>query len=342
MVYSVNHTCPGPWDRLNSQPGNEFELAEMQAAATPSSARPPIRYSLARALNLFLVKRLGFSRESGLSAGRAVNIALAPFASGPRRRIARSLAAEATAPIRIDPEEGYAFPDLAAMSELAPAIEQGRAATRAAMQANELKLYDNGMSRKQFLVYAMPGSEIAKCDAIMRLALARPILDAVSVYLGAVPVLNSVDLMVSLPNSSEFGSQLYHLDFADDRQVKLFICIEPVTPAHGPFTFVPAGKTRQIVEALDYDRGRLTIEQVTTVIDERDQIAVTGDAGFAVMVDTSRCLHYGSRHNREPRVMLVAQYSDYHVPEQPPVRWSVNEITRRLDLDPVQRLALTV
>ena len=317
-------------------------MAEMQAAATPSSARPPIRYSLARALNLFLVKRLGFSRESGLSAGRAVNIALAPFASAPRRRAARTIANQATTPFHIDPEEGFAFPDLAVLSEFAPAIEQARVATRVAMQANELQLYDNGMSRKQFLVYALPGGEVARCDAIMRLVLARPIIDAVSIYLGAVPLLNSVDLMVSLPNASDVGSQLYHLDFADDRQVKLFICLEPVTPDHGPFTFVPAGASRRIVEALDYDRGRLTIEQVTAEIGESAQIAVTGGVGRAVMVDTSRCLHYGSRHNRQPRLMLLAQYSDFHVPEQPPVRWPASEIAARLGLDPVQRMVLTV
>jgi len=317
-------------------------MAEIHAAVSVPVARPPMRYGIARALNLFLVKHLGMSRVWGLRAGRAVNFGLAPFADRPRRRLAEQISTETTGLYRIDPDDGYVFPDLHLLPELAPALAQANSVVERARRSDALKLYHDGASKKQFLTYALQGTEAGRCDDIMRLVLAPPILEAVSAYLGTVPLLNSIDLMLSLPNDSDVGSQLYHLDFADERQVKLFVCVEEVTDEHGPFTFVPAQASARVAKELGYDRGRLTIEQVTSVVGREEQIPITGKPGRAIMVDTARCLHFGSRHNRKTRVMLLAQYSDYYVPEQPPARWPADELARRLELDPLQRMALTI
>ena len=155
----------------------------------------------------------------------------------------------------------------------------------------------------------------------MRLALARPLLEAVSTYLGSFPILNDVNVMVSLPNDSEVGSQLYHLDFADERQIKFFLNVDLVSEDNGPFTFVTASDTQRLIDKFNYDRGRLSIEEVTDAIGEDRQLKAVGPSGSGLLVDTSSCLHYGSNKNNTTRIVVLVQYTDYYVPEQPPTNW---------------------
>jgi hypothetical protein len=111
---------------------------------------------------------------------------------------------------------------------------------------------------------------------------------------------------------------------------------------NGPFTFTPVPVTEELLRIYKYDRGRLSIEQVQSAVGPEREIQVTGPAGTALLCDTSRCLHYGSNHNRSARVVVLIQYVSHAVPEQPPVVWPVEELTRRLKLDPIQKLTLTL
>ena len=140
----------------------------------------------------------------------------------------------------------------------AGAIAEAPSIYRAAAEKQALERVEGGTSRKAFMMQAAEGAAMNRYTDIMRAAVARPLLDAVTEYLGEVPILGNVTIMVSVPNNSQVGSQLYHLDFADEKQVKLFIYVDEVTQDNGPFTFTPISVTNELIKAYGYDRGRLT------------------------------------------------------------------------------------
>ena len=300
-----------------------------------------MRYEISRKINLFLAKGLKVPRQRAQAIARGCNIAMAPFALAPRRAMADKIkAAPASSAIRIDPDEPHCITRFEGVAETAGAIARAKEIYDKARKGKGLEKFDGGKSKKDFLVYASQSEQTARHHELMRFAVARPILDAVTRYLGTVPIVNSVNIMISEPNQSAIGSQLYHLDFADDRQIKLFVALEDVTSEHGPFTYVSLAKTRELVAKTGYDRGRLTIEQVEHAIGAENQIPLICKKGEGILIDTSKCMHYGSKGNKYPRLMLQVQYTDYYVPEQPPAKWPVAELTRALNLDEVQVMAL--
>jgi hypothetical protein len=132
-------------------------------------------------------------------------------------------------------------------------------------------------------------------------------------YLGMMPVLSVIELWKSNRGDvPEIGSQLFHLDNADDRQVKVFMYLHDVDLDTGPFAFLPAGVSRKVCDELDYGKvagvDRLTDEQVYTVASPEDLVVCAYGEGTVFFVDTISCLHYGSRRNVKPRYVLMFQY----------------------------------
>ncbi|MBI2718311.1 MAG: hypothetical protein HY245_02075 [Rhizobiales bacterium] len=312
----------------------------MTETATP---RTPMRYRLSRSFNLFLAKKFGVKRVSAIRLARSLNVIAAPFELKRRRDMAQKIIAERRGKaqaIAIDKVQGFQRLNPDALPEVGPAIAEAHKAYRFAVERAALELGHHGTSRKTFMQYAADSEATANYPAIMKLAVARPVLDAVTEYLGEVPIVGNASILVSMPNDSEVGSQLYHLDFADEKQVKLFVYVDEVTADNGPFTFTPIPVTEELVKTYDYDRGRLTIDQVRKAVGGDKEIQVTGPAGSALLCDTSRCLHYGSNRNKTDRVVILIQYVSHAVPEQPPVVWPAARLARELNLDSVQRMAL--
>jgi hypothetical protein len=297
----------------------------------------PLRYRVSRKLNLFLAKRLSVPRVLAIRLSRLVNVALTPVQQIIRRARARKIGSGPQR-LQIDKTSGYALLSPEQLPEIDPAIRCAKRVYEQKSGASALERYDGGKSRKKILVYAGQGAEMCAYPEIMKLALCRPVVDAVTTYLGAVPVLNNVSIMVSIPNDRESGSQLYHLDFADETQIKFFVYVDSVGEENGPFTFVPADRSQTVIKALNYDRNRLQIDEVASVVGADGQCRMVGDSGSGFMVDTSRCLHFGSNKNKETRVAIMIQYTKHTVPEQPPIKWPAAALKRDLALDDIQTM----
>lgn len=317
----------------------------MQDMSQTITAQAPLRYRLSRQINLFLAKSLKVPRVPAIRIARSINIAAAPFEQARRKKLAETIIAGRKGKpqrITIDATNGYRITGMSEVPEIGPAIAQAKAVYDKAVEAEGLALGNAGTSRKVFMQYASEGRDIAQYRDIMKLAVNRPVLDAVTEYLGEVPVIGNVMIMVSVPNETQVGSQLYHLDFADEKQIKFFTYVDAVTPDNGPFTFTPVPETAELVKTYNYDRGRLSIDQVQKAVGAEKEIQVTGPAGTALLCDTSRCMHYGSNRNKTTRIVILIQYTSHAVPEQPPVMWPVDELVRDLKLDDVQKMALSV
>jgi hypothetical protein len=176
------------------------------------------------------------------------------------------------------------------------------------------------LSRKQsFFRYLLTDDDLRQNPDLVEFALGDLTLGAATEYLGMVPYLSHVDLVYSLPRpgTDNIDSQLFHLDPEGLTQVKFFIPIFDVGEAQGPFSFLPADTSARVLRDVVKWRKRHGVapsrryadEEVAAVGGHGDLVTVQGPAGTAIAIDTSRCLHLGSRVQPGTfRLMLYLQY----------------------------------
>ena len=193
---------------------------------------------------------------------------------------------------------------------------------------------------KPFLVTLCQDGGFAAIPEVLALLLSPNLLDLVVGYFRTVPRLSSVRLWWSPPNTTVKSSQRLHLDPEDDRQLKLFVNILDTAEDQGPLTFFPADVSQAILARTPMRKQRLPDDALERVNPQPGPVILTGPAGTAALVDTSRCLHYGSRGNRRDRLVLMAQYTDFHAPRVPPISWA--RAVPRLGFAPTELQALVL
>lgn len=150
----------------------------------------------------------------------------------------------------------------------------------------------------------------------LRFALDPDLLAAVSGYLGVVPILSAMDIWNSLPSRDLRGPQRYHCDWADDRQVRVFVYATDVTQNDGPLQVIDARQSQAVRRAINYHfdgRGPAfqSDEAITDSTGDIDSHSIVGPRGTIALLDTCRCFHCGSRLQlgSQPRVVAMFQYS---------------------------------
>ena len=168
-------------------------------------------------------------------------------------------------------------------------------------------------SKKDYLISIPIQSALTPDSPFIKLALQPSILKAASHYMGMLPLLTQVQLWHS-PNEHiiEGGSQFFHLDYADVRQVKIFLFIEEVTNDSGPLTVIPAEASASICDSINYKLSnkdiRVDDETVYRIAGKENVQPIIGPPGTIAFVDTCRCFHLGSRVASKPRTVLMIQY----------------------------------
>jgi hypothetical protein len=308
----------------------------------------------ARGAQKSLYFRLRDSRR-GRAMLKVADFARAPREITHRRGVAAPYIASLPAPI-IDQVTGYGLlPPLA--------DERVMAASRRLFERKQAKIEEQlaglqswsperqakYLSRKQsFLRYLLNDEDLRRNPELVDFALSEQMLGPATQYLGMVPFLTRVDLMYSLPRdtSGRIASQLFHLDHEGLTQIKCFVHVFDVGDAEGPFTFIPADATARIVKDIrrlrrqrgqgrDVESRRYLDDEIAAVGGTGSIVTVKGPAGAGVAVDTSRCLHLGSRV--DPGTFRLCLYLQY---------CTTREVTNVFDVerfrgDPVRHLAVT-
>ena len=260
--------------------------------------------------------------------------------------------------LRIDPDKGYspvAFDP--ASAEFSGVLTTCRRlfAVKQAKIAEQMAGIENWSAQKQakfrsrkqsFYRHLLKDEDLRRNPDLVDFALSDRLLRPVTDYLGMVPYLTRVDLVYSVSRGTDekIESQLFHLDHEGLRQVKYFIYVYDVDEPEGPFTFLPADTSFRVVNdvrAWRKTHGRGNVESRRYLDDEiagvnaaQDIVTVKGPVGSGVAVDTSRCLHLGSRCSPGAfRLVLYLQYC------------TTRELTNVFDVaryarDPVRHLAV--
>ena len=178
--------------------------------------------------------------------------------------------------------------------------------------------------KQSFLKNMLDDGDLKANPILVDFALSDPLFSIVTNYFGSIPTLNRVDLLHSFPRATpeeHISSQLFHQDHEGLTQAKVFLNIYDVAEENGPFTFVPAIVTERVLRAIREERKRSGAEREGHYRD--DEVAahgglavadrLLGPAGTAAIVDTSRCLHSGSRvQPGHFRLCLYIQYCTTH------------------------------
>ena len=262
----------------------------------------------------------------------AATFARAPGELRERRRAAATYVKRIGEPL-IDPARGYArvalnpsdpafAPVLAISRRLFEAKQRAIAEQMAGFDGWSREKQTKFLSRKQsFYRHLLKDEDLRQHPELVDFALSDAMLGPVAQYLGMVPYLTLVDLVYSTSRGTEekIESQLFHLDHEGLRQVKYFIYLYDVDDAEGPFTFLPADTSFRVVNDVRkwrhrHGRGhvearRYLDEEIAAVGAAGDIVEVKGPVGAGVAVDTSRCLHLGSRIRPGAfRLVLYLQY----------------------------------
>jgi hypothetical protein len=274
------------------------------------------------------VRRHLYHRARYTSAGRAM-LAVSDVATSPRDAIHRRRAVvtynRRHPNTQLDRRDGYAILRPGSL----PGGDEIIALSLRLFEEKKRKLEaslgpDTALHAKKwaFLRSVLTNHDLTEHSELVDFALSDDLLSLVTNYLGTIPHLNRVDLLYSVSHGGEeaISSQIYHLDPEGRRQAKLFLNLREIGPDEGPFTFIPASASERVIKAIKHRRstesedatmlmGRYFDDELAKVGGLDEAISVMGPAGSAVLVDTSRCLHCGSRVKPGTyRLCLYIQY----------------------------------
>lgn len=290
--------------------------------------------------------------------GRAL-LQAAEYLRAPSRNRMRRLAAQryvdrAQPPI-IDPSKGYRFTSVETFENFDAVLEVSRSLFQRKTLAiekekagsdnwSERKRQKDAQRKDKFLRNLLSDVDLRRNPALVDFALSDAVLGMATRYLGTVPYLCRVDLVYSIPRASaeNIASQLFHVDPEGLRQVKFFIHLHDVGEPEGPLTFIPADDTTRLLAEIRKLRrsqgkphiGRYLDDEIAAVGGEGSIVRLEAPAGGGVAIDTSRCLHMGSRV--QPGASRLCLYLQYCTTMEPTNVFDV----RRANKHPIRLLAV--
>lgn len=208
---------------------------------------------------------------------------------------------------RIQPSKGYALVNggdhFGVICERA--IEEATKIFERATPEEKIK-------RKRYLLSLITAENALQANSnILTLATSPKMIKAVGSYLGCLPVLTYANVWYSpvLGEVAEAeGSQRWHLDHEDMKQMKVFIYCSDVDDDAGPMWLVDAATSLGIARDIGYSTTQKSKRVSDQSFEEIQQVSLTGCVGDIAFVDTSSCFHLGSRNTKKPRLLIALQY----------------------------------
>ena len=169
---------------------------------------------------------------------------------------------------------------------------------------------DENKGIKSYLIPLHKIFPISLDSSIHALARNPEIVRVVGKYLGYVPILTYVSLWYSPAEDAEIaprGSQFFHLDNEDYRQIKLFVPLHDLRLEHGPTTYLDCTTSQELwhLNQREMSENNIRIDYAKVPVDKTVQ--TTAPKGSIIMLDTSMCLHCGGKCQKD-RFLLVFQY----------------------------------
>ncbi len=258
-----------------------------------------------------------------------------------RKRLADAIIADNHSRFNIPQRDGYKFFLQDDLPGIADVVRYCTALYQESRKAFSPESLQNNPKKKYFNVL-LEGEDFCQHPELLRRLVARPILDTATAYLGAVPQLSGAMLVWSPENDSARSSQLFHFDYEDLTQLKMFINIFDTAEDQGPLTFLPATISAQVQKSIGRILGRVSDERIYEAGGRSHAFKLVGPSGSGAFLDTSHCLHYGSRFNKRDRLILIVQFLKFHSSYRSYLPFKAPSTFPNFTPDAVQRLALGI
>ena len=163
-----------------------------------------------------------------------------------------------------------------------------------------------GSTAKDFLTWLMPRA-IPFDSPYVAPALEPQVVALANAYLGMRSYLRALDMWLNVPTDEPPKlSQLWHRDYDDVVNLKLFIYLTDVGEQHGPFTFAPG--THPQGSRTFAATERMTDDEMAAQVPREDWVVCTGPVGTVVFADTCG-FHKGGKPTEGRRILWTAQFT---------------------------------
>ena len=188
------------------------------------------------------------------------------------------------------------------------------------------KAFDAGVKQgpvKPFYFNLIDRKDVIENPQMLTFALSLPLLSIVAKYSKVMPELSHMAIFYSGLNTgwSEVkvrGTQVLHWDNHDRGHIKFFNFLDDVGENDGPLTVLPAEKSWWLRKKTGRRFGTWPVRdeaEFYRYFSAKDLIPIMGAAGTGAFVDTTRCLHFGSRTSgtgrRRTFVVHYTRFADY-------------------------------
>jgi hypothetical protein len=198
---------------------------------------------------------------------------------------------------------------------------------------NLMKNRKDFISKKPYFQEFCNLTDYSTDSAPFKFATNPSLIKAVANYLGEAPVLWNISAFYSPPSSIEDienknfkGSQLWHRDAEDTRNLKIWILCSDISENSGPTVCLSSEVSNKICNEISYKQGTKIENEIILNNYKNEMFSLVGAKGKVYVTDTSECLHMGSRVI-EPTgrlvlmVHFISRYSNYF--------WSISKSKRR-------------
>jgi hypothetical protein len=231
-------------------------------------------------------------------AAKAIKVTRRAFARpevAERRALARTLARgpEAAAIAANLRRDGYSRADALIAPESLAALDRAVRSKLDAPKTGASVFGDHKDIWRHLLDAELVDGSLPADSPFARFALQPTLLAGLAEYYGELPRLDYVTVTYSGPAEGELRfSQLWHRDYDDTRVVKLFVYLTDVGDEDGPFTFLPGPHSDRVGFSA---RSHRPDAAIAARVDLGAAVRMIAPRLSAFLVETSRCLHMGSR-----------------------------------------------
>jgi hypothetical protein len=262
-----------------------------------------------------VMRRVGFSAPGAIAVLHGLRAVTQRREDRERAQEARRLGASEDARGRALSSNGFCTVEPGILPGADAAVSLCRELAQSARERPDALHSPRGYGPDAYFRNILSGRDFLRHPAIVDFLTSEPLVRSIAGYLGSVPWLTNVSLLWTSPNDLTIGPQRFHFDHVDTKQIKLFIAIEDISLESGPTMFFDLKASDAIKAKLGRGaRKRMKDEKVFAVVPRERLQCMTGPAGFAYILDTCRCVHYGARAAKRERLVLVANYNQVTVP----------------------------
>ena len=195
---------------------------------------------------------------------------------------------------------------------------------------DEFKYSDKYKFGNDYIYNLLDKNTIQRNKYLIDFAMDDYLVKTATMYLGILPTIGSIKLWWTPKNKLNKGSQLFHIDQVDRKQLKLLINIKPTDIEHGPFTFIPKKHSQKFIKLSHKPFQSKSDTEILQKINRNNLIQHTGKPGSMVFVDSSNCYHFGGRTKKRDRLILMIQYLPFHcVKETSDTDWLITSTYMR-------------